>query len=223
MVKLAPSLACVDLLHVGDVVRDFERNGIDYIHFDISDTTFCKTIMLPMGLIPQLKAFTKLPLDIHIMTKHPEDMVDAIKGPLDGNDIISVQIEGTTELSNCLLKAKEVCRCGAVLNMATPVSTLEYVAELLDMVVLIQGNGGAGPRHYFPEIISRKIKDVRQLLHKYGNDRCLISVDGNVTYEAAQIFQKNGADVLVLGTRTLFMKDTDFSDNVKKIRDLLKE
>ena len=129
MVKLAPSLACVDLLHVGDVVRDFERNGIDYIHFDISDTTFCKTIMLPMGLVPQLKKFTDLPLDIHIMTGHPEDMVDAIKGPLDENDIISVQVEGTTELSNCLLKAKETCRCGAVLNMATPVTVLEYVAE----------------------------------------------------------------------------------------------
>lgn len=222
MVKFAPSLACVDLLHVGDVVKEFEKNNIDYIHFDISDTTFTKTIMLPMGMIPQLKKFTKMPLDIHIMVNPAQDIVDAIKGQVDANDIISVQAECSTELSNCILKAKEVCKAGVVLNMATPVSYLEYVAELVDMVVLIQGNGGVGPRHNYPEVIAQKIKDVREVLKRHGNNHCEISVDGNVTFEASPIFQKAGADVLVLGTRTLFMKDSDFTENVKKLREVLK-
>ena len=221
MVKLAPSLACCDFLHIGDTIKDFEANGIDLIHFDISDTSFCSTIMLPMGLVPQLKKYTKLPLDIHMMVAHPEDLIDTIKAPLDENDFISVQVEGTTELSNCLLQAKQVCKAGAVLNMATPISELEYVAELLDMVILIQGNGGAGMRHNFPEIMARKTRDLREMLHRYGNDHCLISIDGNVTFESIPVFKQAGADVLVLGTRTLFNKDGSFADNVRKTREVL--
>ncbi len=218
---LAPSLACCDFLHVADTIRDFENNDIDLIHFDVSDTSFCSTIMLPMGLIPQLKAFTRLPLDIHMMTAHPEDLIDTIKAPLDENDIISVQVEATSQLSNCLLKAKQTCKAGAVLNIATPLCELEYVADFLDMVILIQGNGGAGLRHDFPDIMCRKIRDVRKLLESRGNDHCLISVDGNVTFEASPSFRDAGADVLVLGTRTLFSKEGTFTENVRKMREVL--
>ena len=102
MVKFAPSLACVDFLHIGDVIRDFEKNNIDYVHFDISDTSFTNCIMLPQGLVGQLKKFTKMPLDIHIMVDPAQDMIDKIIAPLDKNDIISVQVEATTKLSDCL-------------------------------------------------------------------------------------------------------------------------
>lgn len=222
MVKFAPSLACVDLLHVGDQIKEFEENGIDYIHFDISDTTFTKVIMLPTPMIAQIKKFSKLPLDVHIMVDHAEDMVDAIKGNLDSNDIISVQVEATTELSNCLLKAKEKCKCGVVYNMATPLTSLEYVADIVDMVVLIQGNGGAGPRHNYPEIMCNKIKEVKEILDRHNNNHCEISVDGNVMFETSPLFQKAGADVLVFGTRTLFNKDASFKQNCEKLRELLK-
>lgn len=220
MVKLSPSLTCADLLHLGDAIKEFEKNNIDYIHYDLSDTTFTKVIMLPMNLIPQIKKVTKIPLDIHIMVDHAENVVDAIKSDLDKNDIISVQVEGTTEISNCLLKAKEFCKCGVVYNMATPLTSLEYVADIVDMVILIQGNGGAGPRHDYPEIMCNKIKEVKEILKRHNNDHCEISIDGNVMFETSPKFMQAGADVLVLGTRTLFSKDASFAENYKKLKEL---
>ena len=91
------------------------------------------------------------------------------------------------------------------------------------MVILIHGNGGAGERHDTPDLIVRKVKDVRALLEKHGNTHCEISVDGNVTPDYAVTFQKAGADVLVFGTKALFIPNTNFSDNVAHLREVLKD
>lgn len=221
MIKIAPSLACADFLHMEDEIRKFEKNNIDYIHYDICDTTFTNTIMLPIDLLKQIKDITKIPIDIHIMVRNPDEIVEKILPWLDENDIVSLQVESSDHYSNYLVKIKEKCKCGVVVNMGTGLDSIEYVAELVDLVTLIQGNAGAGPRHNYPEIIGRKIEGVKEMMKRVGNDHCQISVDGNINFTTAPIFKKYGANILVCGTKTLFTAGTQFDKQVKLLNEAL--
>ena len=223
MIKLCPSIICSDLLHLEDEVRKMERNNIDFIHFDISDTTFVPMIMLYPGLIEQLKKITKIPLDIHVMVNQPDRLLDYLLKITDENDYICVHKEAcSSNLASYIERIKQAGRhAGVVINISTGLDGLEYISKRIDSVTVLNGIAGTPPRCDCEDETVKKIADVKKLLEKTKNDHCFISVDGGVNFVNSLRFRDAGCEAFVLGTNTVYMKNTDFDEQVKKYRSVM--
>jgi len=133
MAKIAPSILSADFSRLGDEIKAVEDAGADWIHVDVMDGHFVPNITIGPPVIESIRKVTDLPLDVHLMIEnadcHIKSFVEA------GADIISVQVEACRHLNRTIQIIKEQkVRAGAVLNPATPLSSLEEILHELDMV-----------------------------------------------------------------------------------------
>lgn len=78
--KLSPSIMCVDFFNLENSLKEFEKNGIEYIHVDIMDGQFVSNYTLGTNFVRLLKERSSIPLDIHLMIEHPENKLDWFSG-----------------------------------------------------------------------------------------------------------------------------------------------
>jgi ribulose-phosphate 3-epimerase len=125
-------------------------SGVDWIHCDIMDGHFVPNISFGHILVAAAKKCTKLPLDVHLMIKNPdnylEDFVEA------GANIITVHQEEVVHLNRTINKIKELgAKAGVAINPATPVSTLKDIAEFADLILVMSVNPGFGGQSLIKE------------------------------------------------------------------------
>ena len=204
MKKLAPSILSADFSRLGEEIKAVEEAGADYIHIDIMDGHFVPNITVGPLVVETAKVVTNLPLDVHLMISEPDRYVeDFIKA---GSDILSVHAETCPHLQRTLSHIRELGgRPAAVLNPSTPISTLEYVLDDLDMVLLMTVNPGFGGQKFIPTMLP-KIKDMRKCI----DEKKLpieLEVDGGVNLENIRQIAEAGADVVVAGSAVYKSKD----------------
>ena len=197
MKKLAPSILSADFSRLGEEIKAVEEAGADYIHIDIMDGHFVPNITIGPMVVETAKAVTTLPLDVHLMISDPDRYVqDFIKA---GSDLLSVHVETCPHLQRTLTYIRELGgRSGAVLNPSTPISTLEYVMDDLDMILLMTVNPGFGGQKFIPTMLP-KIQKMRSLI----DEKKLpieLEVDGGVNLENISRIAQAGADVVVAGS-----------------------
>ena len=215
---LSASIMCADLLNMEKSIRELERAGIDYLHVDIMDGDFVPNITLGFDLINALKKITDIPLDVHMMVKEPSRFIDMMK--LGENDILCVHYESELHIARTLekIKAKGV-KAGLAINPGTPVESYRYLTELLDMALVMTVNPGFAGQKIVP-FAARKVRDTRALLDSLGAGNILIEVDGNISPENGVKMSEAGADIFVLGTSALFVKDKDMKDAADYLREI---
>ena len=204
MKKLAPSILSADFSRLGEEIKAVEEAGADYIHIDIMDGHFVPNITVGPLVVETAKAVTALPLDVHRMISEPDRYVqDFIKA---GSDLLSVHVETCPHLQRTLTYIRELGgKPAAVLNPSTPISTLEYVLDDLDMVLLMTVNPGFGGQKFIPTMLP-KIKQMRKRI----DEKKLpieLEVDGGVTLENIRRISEAGADVVVAGSAVYKSKD----------------
>ena len=215
---LSASVMCADLLNMEEAVRELERAGIDYLHVDIMDGDFVPNITLGFDLINALKKKTDIPLDVHMMVNEPSKFIDMMN--LGENDILCVHYESEMHIARTLekIKAKGV-KAGLAINPGTPVENYRYLTELIDMALVMTVNPGFAGQKIVP-FAARKVRDTRELLDSLGGKDILIEVDGNISPENGVKMSKAGADIFVLGTSALFVKDRDMKDAADYLREI---
>ena len=62
------------------------------------------------------------------------------------------------------------CKCGLVLNPATPLGVLDHVLDQLDMVLLMSVNPGFGGQSFIPYVLD-KVRAVRERIDETEPDR----------------------------------------------------
>ena len=67
----------------------------------------------------------------------------------------------------------------------------------------------------------RKVTDTRHLLDNLGCENIPIEVDGNISLENGRKLSHCGAEIFVLGTSSLFLKDKSISDAAEDFRAVL--
>ncbi len=201
-ILIAPSILSADFSDLKNEIKKVEKAGADWIHVDVMDGSFVPNITIGAPVVKSIRTCTKLPLDVHLMIvdpdKHIEDFAKA------GADIITVHAEACTHLHRTLSKIKELgCKAGVSFNPHTPVDSLKYILELVDLVLIMTVNPGFGGQSFIKSVIP-KITEVKNL---FGTSNKYIEVDGGINKETASIVKQAGATVLVAGNAIYSLKN----------------
>jgi ribulose-phosphate 3-epimerase len=199
---LAPSLLSADFSRLGEEVREIEAAGADWLHVDVMDGHFVPNLTVGPLVVSALKPLTKLPLDCHLMVSEPETWVRPFAEA--GAAFITVHAEATAHLDRLLNQIRELgCKVGVSLNPATPVSQIEEVLDIVDLVLVMSVNPGFGGQKF----IESAVPKVERLKALRGSRKYLIEIDGGVSAANAGRLRKAGVDVFVAGQAIFGAKD----------------
>lgn len=217
--KISPSLMCADFRHLELTVRAFEKAGVDYLHMDVMDGRFVPNFTLGPDLMRCVREMTDIPFDLHLMVERPEQHLHLF--PIRPGDIVAVHQEAAVHLQRTLRQIKEAgARASVALNPATPINTLDYVLDDLDVVLVMTVNPGFAGQRLVPAAL-RKIAGLKRYLEQAGYGHIEIEVDGNVSCDHARRMRAAGADIFVAGTSSVFKKDKDLYELTLQFRDCI--
>ncbi len=216
-VKLAPSILSADFARLGELVREAEAAGADYIHIDVMDGRFVPVISLGTPIVEAVRRVTGLTLDIHLMIEAPERHVGAFMDA--GGDIINVHVEAAPHLHRIAQEVRGRGKlAGACINPGTPVSVLESLLSQLDQVIVMGVNPGwSGQR--FIEGTLPKIRRLREMIDGAGL-ATEVEVDGGVTVENAPVCAAAGASSLVAAS-AVFNDSASVTENMARLKEAL--
>ena len=217
-IKLTPSLICTDLCDLEQSVNEISKLEIDMLHIDIIDGYFSPSMPMGLDVVRSLRKKCSLPFDFHLMAKENEFFINEI---LDiGAKQVCFHYESETHVDRLLKKIKKFgIQAGVALIPSTPVSVLEYIIEQCDFVMLTLINPGFAGDYNEEQVpyALRKINDCYKFIHGKGYD-IPIEIDGRITPDSIADFVAAGADIIVLGSKSLFLENSQLAENMKKIR-----
>lgn len=200
---LAPSILSCDFSNLAQQIRLVEMGGADWLHCDIMDGRFVQNITFGPVIVEAAKKSTNLPVDVHLMIKDPDNFIEDFINV--GADYISVHFEEVVHLNRTIARIKELgAKAGVVINPATPVNSLNDIAEYVDLVLIMTVNPGFGGQKF----ISNSIKRIQETveLRKKLDAKFLIEVDGGVNNKTIAKIKEAGCDVFVAGS-AIFQSD----------------
>lgn len=214
MIKLAPSILSADFARLLEDVKKVEKAGCEYLHIDVMDGHFVPNITLGPAIVKSLRKDVNMIFDAHLMIENPDNYIKEFADA--GCDIIVVHQEACTHLHRTIQNIKSHgVKAGVALNPATPIETIKYVLQDVDMVLLMSVNPGFGGQSYIP-VVTQRIKELKTLIDEMGLD-IDIEVDGGVKPSNISEVVSAGANVIVAGSAIFNAGDID--EAVKSLRE----
>jgi len=210
---IAPSILSADFAKLGEEVVAVANAGADWIHIDVMDGHFVPNITIGPSMVRALRPFAKIPFDVHLMIAPCDPYLAGFAEA--GADSISVHVEAGPHLHRSLQAIRALGKkAGAVLNPATPVSSVQNVLDLVDLVLVMSVNPGFGGQAF----IATAVEKVAELKAMIGCRDIRIEVDGGITPETASLVAAAGADTLVAGSAIFKGGPTQYASNIVAIR-----
>ncbi|MFW8601218.1 ribulose-phosphate 3-epimerase [Desulfobacterota bacterium M19] len=201
---IAPSILSADFARLGEEVTSVLEQGADVIHVDVMDGHFVPNITIGPLVVRAVRKITAAILDVHLMIEDPDAYIDDFAAA--GADWITVHVETCNHLHRTIYHIKELgCKAGVVLNPATSLSTLDYILDDLDLVMLMSVNPGFGGQKFIPFTIA-KTKELKDMIEARGLSTG-IEIDGGVSPDTIGAIAAAGANIFVAGSAVFGQDD----------------
>jgi ribulose-phosphate 3-epimerase len=217
-IQIAPSILSADFGRLGEEIRAVDQAGCDIIHIDVMDGHFVPNITIGPLVVQAARTVTDKDLDVHLMITDADKYVDAFASA--GADWITVHVEACNHLHRTVSRIKELGKkAGVVLNPATSLSTLDYILEDVDLVMLMSVNPGFGGQSFIPSTLE-KVRHLRQRIDAMELS-VEIEIDGGISEKTIGDVAEAGANIFVAGSA--IYGSSDYKQTIKSLRNLAEE
>lgn len=214
---ISASILSADFSNLADQIHQAEDAGIDWIHVDVMDGSFVPNISMGPFIVETCKRITSLPLDVHLMIEKPERHLKSFAEA--GANHLTVQLEASAHLNRTLAAIRELgCKPGVAINPATPESTLAYVLDQVDLVLVMTVNPGYSGQVFIPNMVA-KIARVNGMLAD-ARSNALLQVDGGINQKTIRMAQAAGANCFVAAS-AIFGNKSGIGEGVRNLRNCL--
>lgn len=211
MFKIAPSILSADFADLKTDFARLEEAGIEVFHLDVLDGHFGPNISFGPNQIKCMRKLTKGTFDAHLMITEPEKYIDKFVEA--GCDVITVHQEATMHLQRTLRLIKDAgVKAGVALNPSTPLTSLEYILDDVDQILIMSVNPGFSGQKFIPAMME-KIKKTHTLI---GERDIMLEVDGGVNLTNARALVEAGVDILVSGAYMFSGNAKENAENLYK-------
>ena len=214
MVEIAPSMLAANFGEMR-LSAELVAPHSAYLHMDVMDGHFVPNITIGPGIIKQLRKYTSLPFDVHLMISPVHDFIKNFAEA--GADIITIHPEATDDLVGSIKKIKSYNKkAGVSLNPKTSINKVLPILNLIDLVLVMSVNPGFSGQKFMSETLE-KVKILRKEIDT-KKLKVQIEIDGGINFENSKKAIKAGINILVSGT-TIFKEN---NGNLKKNIQLLR-
>ena len=218
-IRIAPSILAADFARLGEEVRAVAQAGADWIHIDVMDGHFVPNLTIGPGVVKALRTHTDLPFDVHLMISPADYMLESFAEA--GADIISLHPEASPHLHRSLQTIRELGKkAGVVLNPSTPISAIDHVMDIIDLILVMSVNPGFGGQAFIESQLD-KIAALRARIDNHaaaGGQPIDLEVDGGIDRQTAPRAIAAGANVMVAGTATFRGGPEAYADNIAAMK-----
>lgn len=190
-IKLIPSIASADQLHIGDEIQRIRE--WPWLHIDIEDGNFVPNITFGEKTVRAISSAASQELDIHLLTNAPLAYLPLIREC--GIKKAASHIEALPYPLEFLNRVREAgIEAGLALNFFTPAENIAVFSSSLDYVIVMTSEPDGKGQQFYPPIL-RKIQQLRKILP----DSVSIWADGGINKDNMGLVAEAGADTLIMG------------------------
>jgi ribulose-phosphate 3-epimerase len=184
------------------------------IHFAV-DGRFVPNLTIGPVVIEAIRKATKKPFDVHLMIVEPERYIEDFAKAGADHILVHCESSSTVHLHRTLSHIRDIGKKpGTVLNPGTPLTLIEYVLELCDIVLIMTVNPGFGGQKFLPGMLP-KIRELRRMCDERGLNT-IIEVDGGIGGGNAWQVLEAGANAIVAGSAVF--NAPDYAKAIASIR-----
>lgn len=211
-------MMCADFLHLKeelDVLRDVKA---DMLHIDIMDGHYVPNFSLGIDIAEKIHDYSGITLDFHLMVEDVDSSISLFTKF--ESSYITFHPETCRHPVRTIQKIKDKgCQPGIAIDPGMTIESVKHLLPLVNMVCVMTVNPGYAGQALIPFCIDKikELKDWKNELHP----SLLIEVDGNVSWENIPPMIGAGADVLVLGTSSVFEKNTSRKLSYQRLESII--
>jgi ribulose-phosphate 3-epimerase len=211
---IAPSILSADFTRLGEQIAEAESAGADWIHMDVMDGHFVPNLTMGPVVVEACRRATSLPLDVHLMIEHPENLLEAFAQA--GASSLIVHVETCPDITGTLKTIRSLgCKAGVTLNPATPASDIEPALMLVDQVLVMTVHPGYSGQEFMPEILI-KVAEIRRRLDE-SHSPAWLEVDGGITAATISQVREAGANAFV-AANAIFHHPDGIAAGIRSLR-----
>ncbi|MGM0431688.1 MAG: ribulose-phosphate 3-epimerase [Spirochaetota bacterium] len=195
---IAPSVLSADFSRMQQQLHIIESSGAHWVHLDVMDGSFVPDISFGHKFIHDIRTYSTLTFDTHLMVDHPERHIEQFAHA--GSDIITIHAESTVHLHRVIEQIHNSgCKAGISIVPSTPISVISELLEHVELVLIMTVNPGYGGQKLIESCLS-KISDLSAARNTEKRYSYQIAVDGGINLNTAGKALAAGADVLITGS-----------------------